>query len=58
MPRNKKSELRLGSAIFGISDLDFLLYEVQITGVIEKESSWDKKLEGIIFGWNLGFWRV
>ena len=51
-------EFRVGSAIFGISEVDFLLYEVWIKGVGGKELSWDKKSGGIIFGWSLGFWRV
>ena len=39
----KKSEFDLGSAFFGISDVDFLPYGVQMKGVIEKEWNFDKK---------------
>ena len=52
------TELRLVSAIFGIGDLDLLPWGVRIKGVDEKESSWETKSGGIIFGWSLGFWRV
>ena len=39
----KKSELGLGSAIFGISEVQFLPEGVQIKGVIEKGLVFDEK---------------
>ena len=47
-------EFRVGSAIFGISEVDFLLYEVWIKGVGGKELGWEEKLDEGIFGWSLG----
>ena len=41
--RDKRSEFRLGSAFFGISDLGFLPYGVPIKGVIEKGWIFDEK---------------
>ena len=41
--REKRSEFGLGSTFFGISDLDFLPYGVQIKGVIEKGWIFDEK---------------
>ena len=39
----KGSEFDLGSAFFGISEVDFLPYGVQMKGVIEKGLNFDKK---------------
>ena len=39
----KRSEFDLGSAFFGISDLGFLPYGVQIKGVMEKGWIFDEK---------------
>ena len=41
----KRSEFGLGSAFFGISEVDFLPYGVQIKGVIEKGLIFDEKLK-------------
>ena len=40
--REKKSEVDLGSAFFGISDLGFLPYGLHIKGVIEKRWTFDQ----------------
>ena len=39
----KKSEFDLGGVFFGISDLGFLPYGVDIKGVIEKRWNFDEK---------------
>ena len=39
----KRSEFDLGSAFFGISEVGFLPYGVQMKGVIEKGWNFDKK---------------
>ena len=39
----EKSEIDLGSAFFGISEVGFLPYGVQMKGIIEKGCNFDKK---------------
>ena len=41
--RQSKSEFDLGSAFFGISEIGFLPYGVQMKGVIEKAWNFNKK---------------
>ena len=43
----KRLEFGLGSAFFGISEVDFLPYGVQMKGVIENGWNFDKK--GVFF---------
>ena len=47
----EKSEFGVGSAIFGISDLDFLKNEYWMSFFYGNSG-------GFFFEWNLGFWRV
>ena len=47
----KRSEFDLGSAFFGISEVGFLPYGVQMKGVIEKGWNFDKKCSWGVPGW-------